>query len=120
MTNTFSISKEFIDENKLGQTGPKKKGGPYSAAETHFRRNEVYRLHFDYGYSGRKISEMMNVNRKTIDNDLDIWYSKIIERWDYPDPEVWLLSNMENLEVQKTRIREEIDKTSDIQARISI
>src|SRR3989344_4922179 len=103
MDDIFSISSEFIEESKLVQTGPKKRGGPYSSKDKISRRNEVYKLHFDYSYSARKISEVMNINRKTINNDITFWYSKVLENWDYPDPEVWLLTNMENLEVQKRR-----------------
>lgn len=120
MEENLNISKEFIDQNKLVQTGPKKKGGPYSSADKQARRNEVYKLHFDYGYSARKIADIMKINRKTIDNDISFLYSKVLEKWGHPDPEYWLISNMENLDVQKTRVREELDKTTNIQTRISI
>ncbi len=62
----FNVSREFIEQNK--KTHLKlvaKKGGPYSKAERDRRRNEVYRLHFEYGYTARKISELMKVNRNT-------------------------------------------------------
>jgi hypothetical protein len=116
----FSISKDFINEGRLGQTGPKKKGGPYTAKDKTARRNEVYKLHFDYGYSSRKIAEMMKINRKTIDNDIRLMYSKILHKWDFPDIEQWLLYNMESLEIQKSRLREELDKASDLQYKISL
>ncbi|NQW12584.1 MAG: hypothetical protein HQ481_22190 [Alphaproteobacteria bacterium] len=120
MENNFSASKEFIEQNKLVQTGPKKKGGPYSSVDKHARRDEVYKLHFDYGYSARRIADIIKINRKTIDNDISFLYSKVLEKWGYPDPESWLLSNMENLEIQKTRVREELDKAENIQTRISL
>ena len=47
------ISPEFIIENKnnLGQFMPKShKRGPYSKQELEKRRNEIYQLHFEYGY----------------------------------------------------------------------
>jgi len=119
-SDIFSISKDFIDENKLGQTGPKKKGGPYAAKDKAARRNEVHRLHFDYGYSSRRIAEMMKINRKTIDNDIKLMYSQILHKWDFPDIEQWLLYNMESLEIQKSRLREELDKASDLQYKISL
>jgi len=37
----------------------KKKGGPYTKNEKTKRQNEVYRLHFERGYSAVKISDMM-------------------------------------------------------------
>lgn len=120
MEDDLSISKDFIEQSKLVQTGPKKKGGPYSAVDKQSRRDQVYKFHFDYGYSARKISDLMSINRKTIHNDISFLYSKVLEKWGHPDPEYWLISNMENLDMQKTRVREELDKAESIQIRISI
>jgi hypothetical protein len=119
LDNVFTVSKEFMEENKLVQTGPKK-GGPYSTKDKIVRRNEVYKLHFDYGYSARKIADLMKINRKTIDNDIKFLYSKIMDKWGYPDPEEWLLVNMENLEAQKVRVREELEGAKDAQLRVSL
>jgi hypothetical protein len=119
MDEIITVSQEFIKENKLGQTGPKR-GGPYTAKDKTARRNEVHRLHFDYGYSSRKISELMKINRKTIDNDIKLMYSKLMHKWDFPDIEQWLLYNMESLEIQKSRLREELDEVTDLQAKMSI
>jgi len=113
MTEDLSISPEFIAENqKLGQTIPKsrKKGGPYSKQDTEARKDEVYRLHFDYGYSARKIAQLMNVNRNTINGDIDYWYSIIGKKWDSLDPDYAVVKKMEILEIQKSRLRQEIDK----------
>lgn len=120
MTSDFPVSKDLAEHNKLVQTGPKKNGGPYNSADKQSRRNEVYQLHFDYGYSARKIGDMMNINRKTIDNDISFLYSKVLEKWGGPDPEYWLISNMENLSIQKTRVREELDKADNVQTRVSV
>jgi len=82
MSELPQITSDFLDENeKLCQTKPKsKKGGPYSKEQKEKRRNEVYRLHFDYGYSARKIAELMKINRNTINGDIDHWYSRIIPK----------------------------------------
>jgi len=37
-----------------------KKGGPYSKDEREKRQNEVFRLHFEYGYSATKIADLMS------------------------------------------------------------
>ena len=118
-SDPFSISPEFINESKLLQTGPKKRGGPYTTKDMSARRNEVYKLHFDYGYSARKIADVTKINRKTINNDLKFLYSEVYRKWGYPDPTVWLLRNMENLEVQKIRVRMEIDKATEGSQKIS-
>jgi len=74
----FDVSQEFIESGKLLQSKSKKRGGPYSKDEKIKRQNEVHRLHFEYGYSARKISELMKINRNTINGDIDCWYGKII------------------------------------------
>lgn len=71
------IASEFIAQldSQLCQTMPKsKKGGPYPINQKQKRQNEVYKLHFEYGYSARKIAEMMMINRNTINGDLQYWY----------------------------------------------
>lgn len=119
MESDFSVSPDFIKDNMV-QTGPKRGGGPYTSKDKAARRNEVYKLHFDYGYSSRRIAEMMKINRKTIDNDIKLMYSKLMHKWNFPDIEEWLLYNMESLEIQKSRLREELDKVTDPQAKMSI
>lgn len=116
------ISTEFIAENKnnLCQFMPKlHKRGPYSKQELEKRRNEVYRLHFEYGYSARKISELMNINRNTINGDIKHWYSKIAKSNDI-QPESAIFTVLERLDIQRTRIREYLDKTLDVSEKITI
>ena len=74
------ITPEFIAENQnnLGQFMPKShQHGPYSNQELEKRRDKVCQLHFEYGYSTRKIAKLMNVNRNTINGDNRHWYFKI-------------------------------------------
>jgi hypothetical protein len=57
------ITSEFIKENEsnLGQFMPKlHKRGSCSNQELEQRRSDVYGLHFEYGYSSRKISNILN------------------------------------------------------------
>jgi len=116
------ISSEFYQENQnnFGQFMPKShRRGPYTKQELEKRRNEVYRLHFEYGYSARKIAELMNINRNTINGDIKHWYSKIAKSNDI-QPESSVFSILERLDIQRTRIREYLDKTSDISEKIII
>lgn len=120
MSETPIVSDEFIEENQqLCQTMPKK-GGRYSKKELLFRRNEVFRLHFDYGYSARKIADIMKINRNTITNDVQYWYSQVSKKWKKVDPTKWTIRSTERLESQRTRLREELDRTKNIQDRLSI
>jgi len=118
----LNISKEFIEENKLFI--PKelhRKGGPYNKNERLERRNEVHRLHFEYGYSAVKISKIMKINRNTINGDIDYWYSKIITNNSIYNPEYAVIITLQRFEIQRSRLREQLDKTiSSYQERLAI
>ena len=96
-----------------------KKGGPYTKHDAQTRRDEVYRFHFEYGYSARKISELLKINRNTISSDIRYWYSKVARSNDN-QVESTLFTILERLDIQRTRIREYLDKTSSISEKITI
>lgn len=117
------ISEDFIKENKanLGQSMPKShKPGPYTKSKKEKRRDEVYRLHFDYGYSARKISEMMKINRNTINSDIDFWYSKILDTRSHLHPEHTIIVNLSKTEQQRIRIRQYLDNCDSLQDKLAI
>ena len=119
----LQISKKFLEENKsdLSQFMPKtRRRGPYSKQEKESRRNEVYRLHFDYGYSARKISELMKVNRNTINGDISYWYSKVTSNHNVFDPEMDILIRLKRFEVQRTRLRIQTDTTTEFHDKIAL
>ena len=123
-TSLPEVSGEFISENKrysneIVNSGPKK-GGPYTKNERDSRRNEVYRLHFEYGYSARKISELMKINRNTINGDIEFWYDKVVKNWRDLSPEILVIRSMERLELQRTRLIENLNKTESAQEKTSI
>ena len=121
--NELSVPEDFIKENKanLGQFMPKsRKRGPYSKHDKLTRRSEVYRLHFEYGYSARRIAEMMKVNRNTINGDIQYLYGQVIKNYNMVDPRIAIIKQINKLEIQKTRLREQLDKTKNHSERISI
>lgn len=59
----------------------KKAGGSYTKDEQRKRRDEIYRLHFEYGYPAKKISEFLKVNRGTINRDKMYLYSQVNKKW---------------------------------------
>lgn len=95
-----------------------KKGGPYTKDEQRKRRDEVYRLHFEYGYSARQIAEFLKVNRGTINRDIMYWYASINKKWRHWDPEVLIIGQIERLELQRTRLRKQLDKVESFQEKI--
>lgn len=118
----LQVTDEFLKQNssyaKIKK--PVKKGGPYSKNDKDKRMNEVYRLHFEYGYSARKIAEMMKVNRNTINADIDYWFSKISRKVSVFDPRVIIVKNIGRMEIQLTRLREQLDKVQTHSDRMAI
>ncbi|HEV2193369.1 MAG TPA: hypothetical protein VGR54_07125 [Nitrosopumilaceae archaeon] len=114
------VSDEFIKQNQKLNSKTHKKGGPYTQTQRDQRRQEVYRLHFDYRYSAKKISELMKVNRNTVNGDVDYWYSKIYKNTNIFDPEDAIIFNLERLEIQCSRLREQLDKTKSFQEKLAL
>jgi len=116
------INKEIETENKeqILKYSNRKKCGPYSKSEKDKRRDEVYKLHFEYGYSARKISEFMKVNRNTINADVDFWYSNIVERTPLFRPESTIITNLQRFEIQRTRLRENLDQSDSSKEKIAL
>ena len=116
------VSNDFINDSKKIKfpKQEKKKGGPYSKNERHQRLNEVYRLHFEYGYSARKIADMMKISRNTINGDISYWFDKISKNWKYARPEGWVIKHIERLEIQRTRLRTGLDKVVSFQEKLAL
>jgi len=89
---------------------PTKKGGRYTKKEQVDRKNEVYHLHFEQGYSAVKISEMLDVNRNTINEDIKFWYSELSKEFVQSDINSWLMKQIHRLEAQISRLYEESEK----------
>jgi len=87
----------------------KKMGGPYPKSEQRKRREEVYKLHFDYGYSARKIAEFLQINRGTINRDVMFWYADVTKKWRHVDPEFFVMRQIERFQIQRTRLRKQLD-----------
>ena len=113
----LNISDEFLSEtnSNLGQFRSKsRRGGPHSKHDKIARRNEVYRLYFDYGYSARKIAEVMKISRSTVNGDVDFWYNQVTKNFNEIDPTIAIVEQITKLKDQKTRLREYLDKTESI------
>ncbi len=104
------IGSDFIKENDQVPKQDIRKGGPYSKAQRTKRRNEVFKLHFDYGYSSVQISEMMKVNRNTINSDINHWYSHLAKEWNSYDIDSWCMKQMHRMETQRTRLMEQLQQ----------
>ena len=114
------VSKEVINEEKKIQFSKQeqKMGGPYSKTERHFRQNQVFKLHFEYGYTARGISKKLNISRNTINSDINFWMEQLAEKWKFADPETWVIENLQRLELQRIRFRVGLDKTNVFEEKI--
>ena len=118
----LQVPDEFLKENleysKIKRQ--RKNGGPYSKRDKDKRRDEVYRLHFEYGYSARKISDLMKINRNTINRDVNYWYYKVGKNFNYRDPENKIITTLQRMEIQMSRLREQLDKVETNSERMAI
>ena len=96
-----------------------KKGGPYTKKEQDERRNEVFKLHFEKRYSATKISEILNVNRNTINEDIRYWYSVLAQELNH-DPVTWAIEQYHDFESQKNRLVEQLEKEESTQNKVAI
>ena len=118
----LQVPEEFLKENvEYAKTKRQRKnGGPYSKGDKNKRQDEVYRLHFEYGYSARKIAELMNINRNTINRDVDYWYYKACKNFNYMDPENRIIMTLQRMGIQMSRLREQLDKVKTNSERMAI
>lgn len=117
------MTKEFFTENKnhfQKINSQKKKGGPFSKHQRDKRKDEVYRLHFEYGYSARKIADLMKINRNTVNGDIDYWYSKIVKNSNIYNPEYAIILNLQRLDIQRSRLRERLDKAESFEQKLAL
>jgi polynucleotide 5'-kinase involved in rRNA processing len=75
------MNKNEIEKNIKINTNlvrPRHKFSPFTRAERKERRDEVYKLHFEYGIPAIRIAEMIHLDRNTINKDLKVLYNKTI------------------------------------------
>ncbi len=97
-----------------------KKGGPYSKKDRDSRIDEVCRLHFEYGYSAKKISELMKINRNTINSDIKQLYLTLESNWEKTTAVSLLQNHIESVLAQKRRLREALDNTEKFSEKLAI
>ncbi len=118
----LEVSQEFIEENKkINLVRPRRKFAPFTKSQRRKRRMEVYRLHFEKGIPAIRIADMLNVDRNTINNDLNILYNKALN--DYtPDMSFddIIQKQLVRLETQRDRLCLYLSDTKDISGKIAI
>jgi len=118
--DAIQVSKEFINEQANHSKQVSKKAGPYNKHDRDKRRNEVFRLHFDLGYCAVKISEIMNINRNTINSDIKYLYSRLSKEWEEKDTESWIMKQINRFEAQRSRLMECLRQESEVTKKLKI
>jgi len=97
-----------------------KRGGPYTQQEQEIRKEKVFELHFENGHSALQIARMLEVNRNTINKDIDFWYSEIRSNSKSHYNKNWLDKQLTRLEFQRTRLQNSLDKEITLKERLQI
>jgi len=97
-----------------------KKGGPYTKQEQEKRRDEVFNLHFEYGYSAVQIAKLLNVNRNTINDDIKYWYTELYDDDKSNFSRDWLDKQFTRLELQRARLRKELEDDISLKDRLQV
>ena len=118
--DVIQVSKEFINEQAKLSKKVSKKVGPYTKHDRNKRRNEVFRQHFDLGYSAVKISEMMKINRNTINSDIKYWYKSLSKEWEDNNSDSWIIKQINRFENQRTRLMKYLREESEIKNKLKI
>lgn len=96
-----------------------KNGGPYSKPEQEVLRNEVFRLHFEEGFSAVRIASKLGVNRNTVNEYIKKWYSELGETKFQYSPR-WLDKFFARLELQRTRLLQILEEKLSLKERLQI
>ncbi len=91
---------------------PIKKGGRYTVKEQEERRIQVYHLHFEENRSAVKISELLDVNRNTINGDIAYWHSQLAHEFNAQNIPAKMTKQIQRMEMQRDRLLEFLDDAS--------
>jgi polynucleotide 5'-kinase involved in rRNA processing len=118
-----SSGNNTIEKNKkVDIVRPRQKFAPFTKAERKKRRNAVYKLHFEHGMPATKISELMKVDRNTINNDLKFLYRQALNDYNLDDMslEDILEKQLVRLETQRDRLGIYLNDSKDVTNKVTI
>ena len=108
-----------LDDNLVKR---RQKFAPYTKAQRKKRRVEVYKLHFEHGLPATKISELMMVDRNTINSDLKFLYRQALSDYNLNDMslEDILEKQLVRLETQRDRLGIYLSDSKDVTSKVTI
>jgi len=97
-----------------------KKGGCYTKKEQEERKIEVYHLHFEQNKSAVKISEMLNVNRNTINEDIHYWHQQLAGEFKAQDVSAKMTKQIQRMEIQRDRLLDDLEEAESLDEKIRL
>ncbi len=91
---------------------PIKKGGRYTVKEQEERRIQVYHLCIEGDRSAVKASELLGVNRNTINGDIAYWHSQLAHEFNAQNIPAKMTKQIQRIEIQRDRLLEFLDDAS--------
>lgn len=118
MSELPTVTPEFLSL-ELSKTIQKseRKGGPYSKHSRYRRQEQVFKMHFENGFSIIKIAEILKINRHTIARDIKLGYDKLSEQLDF-DIESLIMKQVYRLDIQRTELLEQLSNQNGFQERL--
>jgi hypothetical protein len=119
------VKAEKTDGNKERREDlvkPRHKFAPFTKAERKKRRLEVYKLHFENGMPATRIAQLMNVDRNTINNDLNFLYRQALSDYNLDDMSLddILEKQLVRLETQRDRLGIYLSDAKDVTNKVTI
>lgn len=99
---------------------PLKKGGRYTKKEQEERRIQVYHLHFEENKAAINISELLNVNRNTINDDIRYWHLQLATEFKSQDLTAKMTKQIQRMEIQRDRLLEDLDESEEMNVKIKL
>ena len=97
-----------------------KKGGRYTKKEQEERRLQVHYLHFVENKSAVEIAKLLNVNRNTINDDINFWYSQLSNKPNLINIVEKMIMQILKIEIQRHRFLEYLDEAENLDETIRI
>ncbi len=97
-----------------------KKGGRYTKKEQEERRIEVYHLHFEENKAAINISELLNVNRNTINDDIRYWHLQLATKFKSQDLTAKMTKQIQRMEIQRDRLLEDLDAVENLDEKVKL
>ena len=97
-----------------------KKGGRYTKKEQEERRLQVHRLHFDENKSAVEIAKLLDVNRNTINEDINFWHCQLSNKPNVINIVEKMIMQIQKMEIQRHRFLEYLDEAENLDDTIRI